>query len=205
MRRPGAPETRRCGTTCAGEFEYAAYMWRRAIIGIVLVACSNKDKASSSGSSSPRSSASGTASSPSPRGTGIPDAVAVLQQKLDNACSLLPAATVAKLVPDGGKPEGVKFPLRCAVYGKQAALEIAFDTGPKESGTGPESVDGLGESAAIERLNPKDKGDVYLTIVLGTDKNGTNHNLHVEVSGHDGKEHKDDAIGLAREVIAQLH
>jgi len=41
--------------------------------------------------------------------------------------------------------------------------------------------------------------------VLGIDKNGTNHNLHVEVSGHDGKEHKDDAIGLAREVIAQLH
>jgi hypothetical protein len=60
-------------------------------------------------------------------------------------------------------------------------------------------------AAYAERLDPKTKGDVYLTIVLGNDDNGTNHNLHVEVSGHDGKDHKDDAIGLARQVLAQHH
>jgi len=31
----------------------------------------------------------------------------------------------------------------------------------------------------------------------------TNRNLHVEVAGHDGKDHKDDAIGVAREILAR--
>jgi len=34
---------------------------------------------------------------------------------------------------------------------------------------------------------------------------GTNRNLHVEVAGHDGKDHKDDAIAVARDILARLH
>jgi hypothetical protein len=28
--------------------------------------------------------------------------------------------------------------------------------------------------------------------------------MHVEVAGHDGKDHKDDAIAIARDILAHL-
>ncbi len=58
---------------------------------------------------------------------------------------------------------------------------------------------------APERLDPVSRGDTYLTVILGKDENDTNRNLHVEVAGHDGKDHKDDAIAVAREILAHLH
>jgi hypothetical protein len=45
---------------------------------------------------------------------------------------------------------------------------------------------------------------VYLTVILGTDENGINHNLHVEVAGHDDKDHEDDAIATSCRVCIYL-
>jgi len=53
----------------------------------------------------------------------------------------------------------------------------------------------------LERLDPSSKGDIYLTVILGKDPHGL---LHVELAGHDGKDHKDDAIAVARDVLRQL-
>ena len=41
-------------------------------------------------------------------------------------------------------------------------------------------------------------------VILGKDDTDINRNLHVEVAGHDGKDHKDDAIAVARDVLAHL-
>jgi hypothetical protein len=39
-------------------------------------------------------------------------------------------------------------------------------------------------------------------MILGKNPRGV---LHVEVAGHDGKDHKEDAIDVARDIIAHLH
>ena len=91
-----------------------------------------------------------------------------------------------------------------AARGSKPAIEITFDVGPADGRSG-DAISGLAGAGYLERLDPTSTGDVYLTVVLGNDDHGTNHNLHVTVAGHDGKDHKDDAVALAREVIAQLH
>jgi hypothetical protein len=80
-----------------------------------------------------------------------------------------------------------------------------MDTGPEDPIKGAEFIPELAQGGYIERLSPTSRGDVYLTVILGKDSNATNHNLHVEVAGWDGKDHKDDAIAIARDILAHLH
>jgi hypothetical protein len=170
------------------------------VAGLTCIGCSKDSSAppGPTGSSAPAAPASGSGS------TSSANAIAAASRTLKDACSFLPKDTSDRLVPGVGKREGMQFPLSCAVRGSLSAIEIAFDVGPADGRSG-DVVPGLGVAGYLERLDPKSPGDVYLTVVLGNDDHGTNHNLHVEVSGHDGKEHKDDAIALARQVLAQLH
>jgi len=137
--------------------------------------------------------------------TGNGSAYAAAAAKLEDACTLMPDDVVQKLAPGAYPPSRERYPLRCTVRNDTSALEITFDTGPDDPVKGAESVGGLARGGYLERLDPKDRGDVYLTVILGTDENGINHNLHIEVAGHDGKDHKDDAIGIARDVLSRLH
>jgi len=136
--------------------------------------------------------------------TGSGSSYAVAVAKLTDACTLMPTDYVQKLVPGAYAPTTERYPLRCTVRNDKSALEITFDNGPDEPIKGADSLAGLAKAAYLERLDPVSRGDVYLTVILGRDEKDFNHNLHVEVAGHDGKDHKDDAIAIARDVLAHL-
>ena len=179
------------------------------VAGLVWVGCSKKDTNATSG---PTGSATTTTATSGPTGSATPtptgpsnnaaaNAAAAAQAKLKDACSFVPKDAVTRLVP-GGKSEGSQFPLGCMVLSSNAGLTVTFDTGPAE-GLDGERIPGLGVAAYFQNLDPKN-ADAYVTVVLGNDDHGTNHNLHVAVDLHDGKNHKDDAIAVARDVLAQL-
>ena len=116
----------------------------------------------------------------------------------------MPAAYVEKLAPGAYAPTNERYPLRCTVRNDKSALEITFDNGPDDPVKGAEFIAGLAKGGYLEYLDPVSRGDAYLTVILGEDENAINHNLHVEVAGHDGKDHKEDAIAIARDVLAHL-
>ena len=167
----------------------------------VVCGCSKDNKQEAPGGSTPVSPAAAAGSAPAARaGSPLANAAA----KLTDACSLLPADMAKKLIPEATAPQSERYPLRCSVYGKQAALEFSFDSGPPPEAKDGEPVSGIAQGGILQRLAPKNPGDVYITLSLGSDDNGVNHNLHAEVNGL-GKDHKDDALELARYVVAHLH
>ena len=125
--------------------------------------------------------------------------------KITDACTLMPADLVKKIVPNADAPIRDQILKRCSVSNGTSVLEITLETGiitPTDPVNGAEFVPGLALGGYLERIDPKDRGDTYLTVILGKDPNGL---LHVEVAGHDGKDHKDDAIGVARDILERLH
>src|SRR5947209_6197141 len=124
--------------------------------------------------------------------------------KITDACTLMPADLVKKIVPNADAPIRDQILKRCSESNGTSVLEITLETGiitPTDPVNGAEFVPGLALGGYLERLDPKDRGDTYLTVILGKDPNGL---LHVEVAGHDGKDHKDDAIVIARDILAHL-
>ena len=146
-------------------------------------------------------------SSPQPAsadGGGSDASYAAAAAKVTDACTVMPTALAEKIVPGGAAPVSEKFPLRCSVSNGTSVLEITIETGmitPTDPITGAEFISGLAQGGYLERLDPVARGDTYLTVILGKDPNGL---LHVEVAGHDGKDHKDDAIAVAREVLTRF-
>jgi hypothetical protein len=124
--------------------------------------------------------------------------------KVTDACTLMPPELVKKIVPSASAPQSEQYPARCSVSNGTSVLEITFETGtivPVDPINGAEFVPGLAEGGYLERLDPYAKGDIYLTVILGKDPKGL---LHVEVAGHDGKDHKEDAIAVARDILNHL-
>jgi len=127
------------------------------------------------------------------------DSLAVRAQKVTDACTLLPTDLAAKLVPGGAAPQSQKFPpFQCTVSNQVQVLQITvggYDSvGPVN---GAEPVSGLGSAAYYEASFVD---DAYLTIDLSPDEGA----IYVEVAGHDGKDHKADAIAVAQYVLAHL-
>jgi hypothetical protein len=130
--------------------------------------------------------------------------VAAAAAKITDACTLMPADLVKQIVPGASAPQSEQHPRRCSVSNGTSVLEITIETGiitPTDPITGAEFISGLAQGGYLERLDPVSRGDTYLTVILGKDPNGL---LHVEVAGHDGKDHQDDAIAVARDILAQL-
>lgn len=118
---------------------------------------------------------------------------------VEDWCTLMPMDLAADIVPGGSAPQSQLFPpLKCTVSNGTSVLEISFLNVPIDPVPGAESIPDLGEAAYLERPFPD---DAYLTVILGTDPGGV---MYVEVAGHDGQDHKDDAIAVAQAVIAQL-
>ena len=125
--------------------------------------------------------------------------------KVTDACTLMPTDLVQKIAPGALAPQSEQYPRRCSVSNGKSVLEITIETGmivPVDPVKGAEFIPGLADGGYLERLDPVSRGDTYLTVILGKDPNGL---LHVEVAGHDGKDHKDDAIAVARDILARLH
>jgi hypothetical protein len=124
--------------------------------------------------------------------------------KVTDACTLMPPELVKKIVPAANAPQSEQYPRRCSVSNGTSVLEITIETGiiiPVDPINGAEFVPGLAEGGYLERLDPYAKGDIYLTVILGKDPKGL---LHVEVAGHDGKDHEQDAIAVARDILDHL-
>jgi hypothetical protein len=152
-----------------------------------------------------RTSTTRSASQPSStEGSGNKSAYAEAAARVTDACTLMPADLVQKIVPGAGGPQSSQYPKRCSVSNGKSVLEITIETGiitPTDPINGAEFISGLAAGGYLERLDPVSRGDTYLTVILGKDPNGL---LHVEVAGHDGKDHKDDAIAVARAILARL-
>ena len=114
-------------------------------------------------------------------------------------CDLLPTDFVKGIVPDGGTPQEMEFPPTCSVYGTKTAMEIELDAFVPLGATpaGAEAISGLGTGAHLEHLTT---GNFYLSIGLSPEAGV----LHVEVDNQDGKDHKDEAVNVAKAVLAKL-
>ena len=141
---------------------------------------------------------------PTTDGSSTGSSLAAAAARVTDMCSLMPADLVKKIVPNADAPIRDQILKRCSVSNGTSVLEITLETGaitPTDPVNGAEFVPGLALGGYLERLDPKDRGDTYLTVILGKDPNGV---LHVEVAGHDGKDHKDDAVAIARDILAHL-
>jgi hypothetical protein len=135
-------------------------------------------------------------------GGGDGSSLAAAALAIKDVCTLMPTDLAAQIVPGGSAPQSQLFPpFMCTVSNQVSVLEVTIDGGfgAVEPVAGAEVIPGLGEGGYLERLLPD---DAYLTVVLGKDPDAA---IHVEVAGHDGKDHKDDAIAVAQAVIAKLH
>ena len=181
---------------------------RRLIVVVVacvaLSACVHLPTSPSTSTPSNDGSKSSDGSSSSATKAGNGSSYAANAANVNDACTLMPAALVKKIVPNANPPTREQYPRRCNVSNGTSVLEITLETGmitPVDPIQGAEFIPGLAEGGYLERLDPVAKGDTYLTVILGKDPRGV---LHVEVAGHDGKDHKDDAIAVAQSILAQL-
>ena len=172
--------------------------WTLFLLAGLLSACTAAQASQPAG----QSQRAGVSEAPAPGGGGgSGSSIAAAAISLVDACKLMPADLAAKIVPGASAPQSQTFPpLRCTVSNGVAVLEITIDlgSGAVEPIPGAEVIPGLGEAAYFERLLPD---DAYLTIVLGKNPNAA---LHIEVAGHDGKDHKDDAVKVGEAALARL-
>ncbi len=120
--------------------------------------------------------------------------------KVKDVCTLLPTDLAAKIVVGGTAPESQLFPpLRCRVSNGTSVLEITLAVFDAVDPLVPnESIPGLGAGAYLQTQFIDDS---YLKVLLSKEQGA----LYVEVAGHDKKDHKDDAIAVAKAVLAKLH
>jgi len=181
------------------------------VIAILVAACEgspspqNPDQSQAAG----QSRAQGSSQAPSTAGGGGGGgggsaALVEAANAVTDWCPLMPADRVAELVPDASDPQSQQFiPLKCTVSNGVSVLEITYQGYViAEKGPGASSISGIAEDAWLEPDYPVD--DAYLTVILSSDPNASG-TLYVEVAGHDGIDHGDDAIAVAQAVIAQLN
>jgi len=153
-----------------------------------------------------QSQAQGASQAPSAGGGGGGGGASLVEaaNAVTDWCTLMPADLVAELVPGASEPVSGEFPLSCTVSNEVQVVQVSYQG---SSGAEPDPaatlLPGIAESAWLAVGYPTD--DPFLTVILGRDPNGLgNSTLYVEVAGHDGIDHGDDAIAVARAVIAQL-
>lgn len=135
-------------------------------------------------------------------GAGGAGAVAALQAAAKNACSIMPVDAARAILPKATDPTPEPEPNKCAMGDGNGVVEITVDANPltKLETLNPcESVSGVGVSACLQQQQPD---DAYLQVLAAT--GDSDAILYVEVAGHDGKSHKDDAINVAKAILAKL-
>jgi hypothetical protein len=135
----------------------------------------------------------------SPAGGGGGGSLVAAVRKVTDVCALMPTDLVATIVPGASAPESQKFPpYKCRVSNGTAALEVTFaGYDPPDPPVPNEPVTGLGLTAFMQKQTVD---DAYLKVVLDAGGGA----IYVEVAGHDGKDHGDDAIAIAKRLLAKL-
>ena len=182
-------------------------------LGALLAACSPAAQPGGSGTPAGATGAGGggggtTAASQSPAGgggggggggaggAGLADAAA----KVTDWCALIPTDVVAKFAPGAPAPTTAGYPTECFASNGTGALDFRYSTGfgAFDTPSGAETVDGVGAAAYLDRPS---QDEVELWVALQVDPEVY---LFIDVAGHDGKDHKADAVALAQAVIAKL-
>jgi hypothetical protein len=144
--------------------------------------------------------AGGTPTSPAGGGAaGLADAAAALT----DVCNVMPKDTIRAAVPDAGDPVFDSAYRQCTMSNATTSVQITVSAGfgePDPPSPG-ESIADLGQKAWLQEQTPD---DAYLVIFLGVAGSGAYETMYVEWAGHDGKAHREDAIGVARAVIQAL-
>ena len=174
-------------------------------VAMLVVACGGTPSSQPPGQSQAagQSQAQGSSQAPSVGGGGGAS-LAEAAAAVTDWCTLMPADLVAELVPGSAILQAEEFPSRCTASNQVQALQVSYQgsTGAEPSADAT-SIPGLAESAWFEPTGFVD--DAYLIVILYTDPNALGAStLYVEMAGHDGIDHADDAIAVAEAVIAQL-
>lgn len=180
------------------------------VVAILVAACASSPSSQPAGQSQAAGQSQGqgpsqAASSGGGGGGSDGAALAEAAAAVTDWCTVMPADLAAQLVPGAADPQTGEFPSSCTVSNQVQALQVSYQG---FSGVVPDpaaaNISGLGEHAWLAVGYPAD--DAYLTVILYTDPNGLGAStLYVEMAGHDGINHDDDAIAVATAVIAQLH
>ncbi len=150
------------------------------------------------------SQAQGPSQAPSSAGGGSGGSALVsAANAVTDWCTMMPADLAAQLVPGASAPQSQLFvPLKCTVSNGVSVLEITYQGYVvAEIDPSAASISGIAENAWLAVGYPVD--DSYLTVILSSGDPGAT--LYVEVAGHDGVDHADDAVAVAKAVLAQLH
>ena len=122
-------------------------------------------------------------------------------QAITEVCPLIPADLAAAIVPNASAPHAQTFPpFRCTISNGTQVLEVTmggYDTGRP---TGAPTVSGFDAGAFAEHLNNGDPGEVYLTVLL-TPEVGS---LYVEIVDPSSPDRTDDAVAMAKAVLAAM-
>jgi hypothetical protein len=172
-----------------------------AILSLVVAACSGTGStpspaAGQSGGGQPAASASGGG------GTAGGANAAEALSKVKDTCSLMPQDIVKQVLPKAAAPAPEPEPFKCSMGDGNGVVEISVDANSltKLETLNPcQPVSGVGLSACLQEQQPD---DAYLQVLVGSASSDAI--LYVEVAGHDGKSHKDDAINVAKAILAKV-
>ena len=153
---------------------------------------------SAPGAGGASSGSGGGASSASVGGSSVAGAAA----KVKDWCVLLPNDIIAVFAPGAPPAAAGTYPNECGASNGTGALDFSYTTGFGTSlpagAPGGEVVPGLAQFAYIDRPT---KDEVELWVTLSAD---SGYGLFIDVAGHDGKDHKADAIAIAQAVLGKL-
>lgn len=143
------------------------------------------------------SGSGGAEGSPTSGGGGASLVAAAAAVK--DACEIMPMDLAATIVPNASEPQKETFANpKCTISNGISVLEVTIGAYDAVDPLVPnEPVAGLGSAAYLQKQTVD---NAYLKIIL--DPNGGA--IYVEVAGHDGKDHGDDAIAVARRILEAL-
>ena len=182
------------------------------VLIVVLGACSGSPGATGNGSTVPESGSSGAATtsggdaatsaavaSPGAAAGGGASLAAAAAQVAD-WCTFIPIEIIARFAPSAPPAAAGSYPGECGASNGVGALEFRYQTGfgAFEIPAGAEQVQGLGQGAYVDRPSVD---EVELHVALQADPQVT---LFIDVAGHDGKDHTDDAVDIAKAIITEL-
>src|SRR5713226_4466213 len=94
------------------------------LITVLWSACVLKKSTGPDGQSQPAGQ-----SQPTTGGDGAGSTFAASAAKIKDACTVMPADLVQKIVPGASAPQSSQYPTRCSVSNGKSVLEITIETG----------------------------------------------------------------------------
>lgn len=171
-----------------------------ALLVGLLAGCSGAASQPAGGGGTPPAGQSPAASTGGGGGSGG-SSLAGAAAKVSDWCAILPADLIAKFAPGSAAPAAGIYPGECGASNGTAALDFRYSTGfgAFEIPSDAETVSGLGQAAYLDRPTAD---EVELWVALQVDPEVY---LFIDMAGHDGKDHKADAVAVAQAILAKLH